>query len=72
MRVKKQWNIKSWDQKNYLVIRGFCYIWPLYNEVPLYMYLIIQWCNKLDVNASETILAWHADASNTKDSSIDS
>ena len=36
MRVKKQRNIKSWDQKNYLVIRGFCYIRPLYNEVPLY------------------------------------
>ena len=35
--VKKQRNIKSWDQQNYLVIRGFCYIQPLYNEVPLYM-----------------------------------
>ena len=37
IRVKKQRNIKSWDQENYLVIRGFCYIRPLYNEVPLYM-----------------------------------
>ena len=37
IRVKKQRNIKSWDQQNYLVIRGFCYIRPLYNEVPLYM-----------------------------------
>ena len=37
IRVKKQRNIKSWDQKNYLVIRGFCYIRPLYNEVPLFM-----------------------------------
>ena len=36
IRVKKTRNIKSWDQKNYLVIRGFCYIRPLYNEVPLY------------------------------------
>ena len=36
IRVKKQRNIKSWDQENYLVIRGFCYIRPLYNEVPLY------------------------------------
>ena len=27
--------IKSWDQQNYLVIRGY-YIRPLYNEVPLY------------------------------------
>ena len=36
IRVKKQRNIKSWDQQNYLVIRGFCYIWPLYNEVSLY------------------------------------
>ena len=35
IRVKKQSNIKSWDQQNYLVIRGFCYIRPLYNEVPL-------------------------------------
>ena len=36
IRAKKQRNIKSWDQQNYLVIRGFCYIRPLYNEVPLY------------------------------------
>ena len=28
IRVKKQINIKSWDQQNYLVIRGFCYIRP--------------------------------------------
>ena len=31
IRVKKQRNIKSWDQQNDLVIRGFCYIRPLYN-----------------------------------------
>ena len=37
IRVKKQRNIKSWDQQNYLFIRGFCYIRPLYNEVPLYL-----------------------------------
>ena len=36
IKVKKQRNMKSWDQQNYLVIRGFCYIRPLYNEVPLY------------------------------------
>ena len=36
IRVKKQRNMKSWDQQNYLVIREFCYIRPLYNEVPLY------------------------------------
>ena len=36
IRVKKQRNIKSWDQQNYLVIRGFCFIRPRYNEVPLY------------------------------------
>ena len=36
VRVKKQRNIKIWDQQNYLVIRGFCYIRPRYNEVPLY------------------------------------
>ena len=34
--AKKQRNIKSWDQQNYVVITGFCYIRPLYNEVPLY------------------------------------
>ena len=37
-RVKNKRNIKSWDQQNYIVIlsiRGFCYIRPLYNEVPL-------------------------------------
>ena len=39
IRVKKQRNIKNWVQQNYLVIRGFCYIRPLYNEVPLYMAL---------------------------------
>ena len=37
IRVKKQRNIKSWDQQNYLVIRGCCYIRPRYNEVPLYL-----------------------------------
>ena len=37
IRVKKQRNIKSWDQQNDLVIRGFGYIRPLYNEVPLYI-----------------------------------
>ena len=26
IRVKKQRNIKRWDQQNDLVIRGFCYI----------------------------------------------
>ena len=32
--------MKSLDQQNYLVIRGFCYIRPLYNEVPLYLILL--------------------------------
>ena len=36
---KKKKNIQSWDQQNYLVIRGFCYIQPLYNEVPLYFFI---------------------------------
>ena len=36
IRVQKQRNIKSWDQQNHLVIRGFCYIRPLSNKVPLY------------------------------------
>ena len=39
IRVKKQRNIKSWDQQNYLVIRGFRYIRPRYNEVPLYHHI---------------------------------
>ena len=43
IRVQKQRNIKSWDQQNYLVIRGFCSIRPLYNEVPLYFKLLCQW-----------------------------
>ena len=38
IRVKKR-NIKNWDQQNYLVRWGFCYIRPLYNEVPLYLWL---------------------------------
>ena len=29
-------NIKSWDPQNFLVIRGFCYIQPLFINVPLY------------------------------------
>ena len=40
IRVKKQRIIKTWDQQNYLVITGFCYIQPLYSEVPWYMYTI--------------------------------
>ena len=47
--VKKQRNIKSWDQQNHLVIRGFCYIRPLYNEVPLY---------KQDITWKETTTAF--------------
>ena len=41
IRVKKQRNIKSWDQLNHLVITGFCYIRPLYKEVPLYQFFFI-------------------------------
>ena len=40
IRVKIQRNIKSWDQQNDLVIRGFCYIRPLYSEVPLYLLIV--------------------------------
>ena len=39
IRVKKLRNIKIWDQQNYLVITGFCYIRPLYNEVSLYLFI---------------------------------
>ena len=38
VKNKEVLSIKSWDQQNNLVIRGFCYIRPLYNEVPLYRY----------------------------------
>ena len=51
IRVKKQRNIKSWDQQNYLVIRGFCYIRPLYNEVPLYLEWFV--LNALQFSAPE-------------------
>ena len=41
--VKILRNTKSWDQQKYLVASRFCkkvlYIRPLYNEVPLYMYI---------------------------------
>ena len=30
IRVERQRNIKSWDQQNYLVITGFCYISDLF------------------------------------------
>ena len=33
---KKTKKYKELDLQNYLVMRGFCYIRPLYNEVPLY------------------------------------
>ena len=38
---KNKRNTKSWDQQNYLVITGFCYIRPLYNEVPLYFVISV-------------------------------
>ena len=41
IRVKKLRDIKRWDQQNYLVIRGFCYIQPLYDKVPLYTLRIL-------------------------------
>ena len=44
IRLKKLRNIKSWDQQNDLVIRGFCYIRPLYNEVPLYSENLLYQC----------------------------
>ena len=50
IRVKNR-NIKSWDQQNYLVIRGFCYIWPLYNEVPLYIHVSIVGNHSLRLHA---------------------
>ena len=49
IRVKKQRNIESWDQQNYLVIRGFCYIRPLYNEVPLYHQCV-------DIHVQDTVM----------------
>ena len=43
IRVKKQRNIKSWDQLNHLVIKRALLIRPLYNEVPLYFHGFIAW-----------------------------
>ena len=54
IRVKKQRNIKNWDQQNYLVIRGFCYIRPLYNEVPLYQVF----CHIRVQNTQRNIKCW--------------
>ena len=34
---KIQRNFELWDQENYFVISGFCYISVLYNESPLYL-----------------------------------
>ena len=48
IRAQKQRNIKSWDQQNYLVIRGFCYIRSLYNEVPLYNLFVIFGVTRID------------------------
>ena len=48
--VKKQRNIKSWDQQGCLVVGGFCYIRPLYNEVPLYSLLRKQILKRLVPN----------------------
>ena len=60
IRVKKQRTIKSWDQQNYLVIRGFCYIRPLYNEVPLYSIILSlcynNWLKLLLINKSNLII----------------
>ena len=61
IRVKKQRNIKSWDQQNYHVIRGFCYIRPLYNEVPLYYLSSI-----LIIFNRQTQIATNVHASKTK------
>ena len=36
VRLKGQRDIRSWSQQGDLVVRGFCYIRPLYSEVPLY------------------------------------
>ena len=60
IRVKKQRNIKSWDQQNHLVIRGFCYIRPRYNEVPLYIIWGMWWHIWIFVDPKkiETIRSW--------------
>ena len=41
--AKQQKNTKSWDQQNYLVVKGFRYIKrALYKKVPLYRIACIQ------------------------------
>ena len=32
-----QRNFELWDQENYFVVSGFCYVSVLYNESPLYI-----------------------------------
>ena len=60
IRVKRQRNIKSWDQQIDLVIRGFCYIRPLYNEVPLYFVVCSHSFHVLQlVELSQTALHSH-------------
>ena len=62
IRVKKLRNKKNRDQQNYLVIRGFCYIRPLNNEVPLYyVYENIEgsiFCSY--ATTANVIIFWHS------------
>ena len=59
IRVKKQRSIKSWVQQNYLVVTGFCYIRPVYNEVPLYMYWLVLLINCVTSNCESLCSTKH-------------
>ena len=55
IRVKKQRNIKSWDQLNHLVIRGFCYtVEPHYNEVLETMKITLLYQVSYDIRVKKT------------------
>ena len=61
IRVKKQTNIKSWDQQNDLVIRGFCYtVEPHYNEVlgTMKISLLYQVSHYIRVKKQRSIKNW--------------
>ena len=58
IRVKKQRNIKSWDQQNYLVIRGFCYISDLF-ITRFHCITVSQFFNARVFKVQETFCCWN-------------
>ena len=58
-QCKKQRNVKNWDQQNYLVIRWFCYIRPLYNQVALCIRVTMLEIFNVKIISSHLILSNH-------------